>query len=85
MKHRMNYKDYADEIYADDPESKRLFIDQFEKGWSCWHNPKEIKMDYKGTEYCYVATDDKGRGYYHDEMGNHIMVDDRKIVEITSD
>jgi hypothetical protein len=79
----MNYKDFANEIYADDPEAKKLFIYQFEEGWTCWHNPRNIKMTYKGKEYCYVARDDNGRGYYQNGLGNQIMVDDGKIIEIT--
>jgi hypothetical protein len=82
MKHRMNYKEFADEVYAGDPQARKLFIHQFEQGWSCWHNPREIKMTYKGREYCYVANDGQGRAYYQNGYGNHIMVDDQKIIEI---
>jgi hypothetical protein len=85
MKRKMNYKDFAKEVYADDLEARKLFIHQFEQGWTSWHNPKDIKMTYKGREYCYVANDDNGRGYYHDEQGNHIMVYDQKVFEIVTD
>ncbi len=82
MKHRMNYREFANEVYADDPDAHKLFIAQFEAGWSCWHNPKSIKITYKNKEYCYVAGDDKGRAYYQNQAGDHIMVDDQKIIEI---
>ncbi len=82
MQHRMHYKDFANEQYAQDPKSKELFIQQIEQGWTCWRQSKGIKMTYKDQEYCYVSQDDKGHAFYQDEHGNHIMVDDQKIVEI---
>jgi hypothetical protein len=85
MKRKMHYKEFANEIYADDPEAKKLFIHQFEQGWSCWHDTRGIKMTHRGTEYCYVARDNKGRSFYQNGQGNHIMVDEKKIIEILRD
>ena len=85
MKKRMHYLQFAEAIYGNDPESKKLFIHQILNGWSCWSFSKPIRMEYKGQQYCYVARDEKGRGYYLNDTGGHIMVDDEHIIEIYTD
>ncbi len=82
MRHKMYYKDFADALYVDDVKAKELFIQQIEHGWSCWRESKGLKMQYRGREYCYISQDNKGHAFYQDEAGNHIMVDDQKIIEI---
>lgn len=85
MKKKLKYRDFAKKVYGEDTQSRKLFIHQMEEGWTCWHNPKNETVNHEGQEYRYVATDDNGRGYYQNDYGSHVIVLDKKVIEILKD
>ena len=83
IKHRMTHKEVSETLYKSFPEQGKKFIEQFTGGWSSWHVAEGVEMKYKGDTYRLVAQDNRGHDFYKNDKGNHLLVFDARIIEIT--